>query len=47
MKVPDFDLENEDIPLLEPSGIFKLWMYLLRIVALLFVFGGIGVVALF
>jgi hypothetical protein len=23
---PDFDLENEDIPVIEPSGLFSWWI---------------------
>ena len=30
-EVPDFDLDLEDIPILEPSGIFKLWVWTMRI----------------
>ncbi len=45
MKTPDFDLENEDIPILEPSGIFKIWMWIcggvFLIFALMLVIGGI------
>jgi len=43
----DFDLEEEDIPVLSPSGIFAAWMWTMRIgviilvlLALLLLFGG-------
>jgi len=43
---PDFDLENEDIPMLEPRGIFALWVRIMQaggiiliVIGLLLLFG--------
>ena len=37
---PDFDLENEDIPVLAPDGVFLIWMTICRWAMAI---GGVGI----
>lgn len=39
LTIPDFDLELEDIPVLEPSKVFMIWVWIFNIAIVLLALG--------